>query len=133
MILKIGAAFLLLLTIILLPGCATIFSGTQAKINVADGNPAHAQVYMNGNYLGETPFEVKIPKKSFGKNTQLEIRADGYKPVMITVEKRVNGGLIFLDIVGTSLIGMFIDFATGAIYSPSPKTVKYRLEKAEAK
>lgn len=121
-------AFMLLSTI-LFPGCATLFSGTTAKVKVADGNPPKAKVYMNGNYLGETPLNFKIPKKSFGKDSEIEIKADGYKPLTVTIEKTVNGGYIVLDVLFTGCLGLLIDFGTGAAYDPSPSTVKYNLEK----
>lgn len=115
-------------TVFLFSSCATIFSGTKAKITVEDGSPSKAQVFQNGNLIGETPLSFQIPKKSFGKESTIEIRAEGYKPVFVKIDKRVQAGFIVLDIF-TGLLTLVVDFATGAIYTPDPKTVKYSLEK----
>lgn len=124
---KLSIASIVLLCA-LLPGCATIFSGTQAKISVADGDPSHAKIFLNGNFLGETPTSFKIPKKSFGKETTLEIRADGYKTVFVKIDKRVQAGWVVVDVL-TGLVAVVVDFATGAIYKADPDRVEYRLEK----
>lgn len=111
-----------------LSGCATIFSGTQTKVSVAQGNPSKAQVFLNGNFIGETPTVFKIPKKSFGGASKIEIKAEGYKPLIVTIDKRVQAGFIVLDLL-TGLVELVVDFADGAIYTADPKTVKYVLEK----
>lgn len=114
--------------VLILSGCATIFSGTRAKVTVKDGNPASAKVFMNGNFIGNAPVTFKIPKKSFGKSSTIEIKADGYKPMTITIDKRVQAGFIILDLF-TGVVELVVDFATGAIYKPDPGIVKYQLEK----
>lgn len=119
---------LVLMAIICLSSCATIFSGTKSKVSVLDGNPSRASVYVNGNFVGETPTSFKIPKKSFGKSSQIEIRAQGYKPVTVTIEKRIQAGYIILDLL-TGVVELIVDFATGAIYTADPKKIQYKLEK----
>lgn len=117
-----------LMATMLLSGCATIFSGTKAKITVKDGTPSKAKVYRNGVYMGETPTSFKIPKKAFGEKSEIEIRAEGYKPLLIQIDKRVQAGFIVLDIL-TGIVELVVDFATGAIYTPDPKTIRYNLER----
>lgn len=117
-----------IVAVISLTSCATVFSGTKGTITVNDGTPSKAQIYMNGNLMGEAPLSFQIPKKSFGKQSTIEIRAVGYKPTIITIDKRVQAGFIVLDLL-TGLVELVVDFGTGAIYTPDPKTIKYTLEK----
>jgi len=92
-------ALLIISASFLMTSCATVFSGSKAKITVNDGIPPKADVYMNGKYMGQTPLNFDINKKSFGKDSEIEVRAEGYKPTKITIEKKAQAGFIVLDVL----------------------------------
>lgn len=113
---------------LLLSSCATVFSGTKAKIQVLEGIPPKAEVYMNNNFVGQTPLNFTIPKKAFGKEVQIEIRAEGYRPVTINIDKKAQAGFIVLDVL-SGLVWLVVDIADGALYKPVNDKIQYKLEK----
>lgn len=113
---------------VLFSSCATILTGTRAKVRVSQGNTP-AQVFLNGNYIATTPCKVRIPKNLLrnGKAV-LTIKAEGYKEQTITVDGRVRVGWVIFDVL-TGVVGLAVDFGTGAIYKPNTKMIQYNLEK----
>jgi transcription antitermination factor NusG len=121
--LKIVAVFLSLSLIF--QSCATILSGTKSPVKVK-GTPAAAKVYMNGVYVGQAPVRIKVPRKKH-PNVKIEVKAENYKPVELSLESRLSIGYLGLDIL-TGLFPLIVDFATGSIYAPYPKVLTYNLE-----
>lgn len=110
-------------------GCATIFHGTTAHINVTS-SPTGADCDLGG-YGVHTPGNVSIPKSSTDLivNCQKENYLPGSTPVPSTYNKTslVNILLIFLVIFGS-----VVDFATGAAWEyPSQVSVNL-IEKPKA-
>ncbi len=122
---KIILVFAVIAIMVLTQSCATILGGSRASVSVK-GTPENAKVYVNGSYKGEAPLNVKVPR---GKRatTTIKVEANNYKPAEIEITSRVSLGYLGLDII-TGLIPAVIDFATGNIYAPYPKSVKYKLE-----
>lgn len=108
--------------------CATIFSGTSTKVKVS-GVQEEAKVFYNGNYEGETPLKVKVSKKALKDGVDITIKKNGYQDANIILIRKTKVGAIIGNIIFTGGIGLIIDFATAAIYKPSPKEIKYDLEK----
>ena len=123
--------------ILLLTSCATIISGTTAKVNVStsDGEPAYANVdgqkyYING------PTEVKV-KRGYKKSV---ISAENEKSQgSVDVNKTFNPTTLWNILLG-GIPGLAIDGATGAITKPSssyytifmqPKDVQKKQEPTE--
>jgi hypothetical protein len=101
------------LIIMLLPflcytGCATIFSGSKADIDL-NSEPQGAKVLVNGNNEGKTPIKIVLKK---GKEYSIEFVKDGYESKTIRLTYGVGAGWIILDIL-SGLIGIIIDAATG--------------------
>lgn len=111
---------------LLLPSCATILGGSRDTSRVHNGTPPNAKVYYNGNYVGEAPINVKIPKSAKQGNSKIEIKADGYETSTINMTRKVSVGYTILDIF-TGVIWLGIDFATGNIYKPRPNKIIYNL------
>ena len=121
---------LLLATVVvislLLQGCATILGGSKDASRVNNGTPPGAKVYYNGNYIGEAPTNVKVPKNAKPGNSKIEIKADGYETTTINMTRKISVGYTILDIL-TGVIWLGIDFATGNIYKPRPNKMSYNL------
>lgn len=111
---------------ILLSSCASILGGSRDVSRVHNGTPANAKVYYNGNYVGNAPLNVKVPKNARQGNSKIEIRADGYETATINLTRKVSVGFTILDIC-TGGIWLAIDFATGNIYKPRPNKIIYDL------
>ena len=128
-IVRLRTLAFLLSGIIFLSGCATILGGSRHKIHVKQGNPPDARVYLNGEFFGEAPENVKVQKNARQGNSYLEIKADGYETAKISLTRKVSVLFTLLDI--PLIIPLVIDYATGNIYKPRPNRVDYYLEKKE--
>ncbi len=110
---------------VLLQSCATLLSGSKTPVRVS-GDPVKAKVYYNGNYVGQAPVNVKVPRKK-NPQAEIEIKAENYNPAKVQVNSRLSVGYLALDII-SGVFPVVVDFATGNIYGPHPKHVKYELE-----
>ncbi len=104
-------------------GCATIFSGSTQKVSYSS-EPSGAKVYVNGQYLGNTPFELNMRKN---KSYTVEFKKEGYRSRTVIINNNVAAGWIVLDVLG-GLVPVVIDAATGNWYSLNPDNVRAVLE-----
>ena len=118
----------LILIVASLSSCATILGGAKKGVKVT-GEPPHAKVYYNGNYVGEAPVTVKVPRSSKQGNSKVTIKADNYKSQDINLYRKWSIGYTVLDVF-TGLVPLAIDIATGNIYQPKPSKIEYMLEPA---
>lgn len=117
---------LIFLASFFLVSCATVFSGTKAKIKVS-GTPDSSSVYVNGNYAGNAPLKVKVSKNGLKNSGTKVLVKNGDKQQEITLTRKVKVSAVIGNILFTGGIGLIIDFATGAIYKPYPDNIKYKL------
>lgn len=108
------------LALLMLSSCATIFSGSKAKITVtddemldpvditADGKRVRRNVYL--------PVRFKV-KRGFRPST-VKVEANGYETETVTVYKKFNAAAV---VNLTNLIAWGIDAATGAMMKPEEK------------
>lgn len=100
---------------ILFISCATIFTGTHAKI-IIDSFPQDALVKINGESVGNTPVQVKVSRALFRKEI-MEVSKEGY------VAQRYNLKRIFNPLSALDLMffpGIPIDVLTGAVSTFTP-------------
>lgn len=103
--------------IILLPSCATIFSGTRAKVIVTSPNASWANLTVDGKKYNNVSFPAKIKVKRGFKPSVIEAENPDMEG-SVTVDKTFNAVSI-LNL--TDVIGWAIDAADGAIMKPSEK------------
>ena len=77
-----------LMAIATLSGCASLFNDKTPSVDVAS-NPEGASVYVNGNYVGETPVSVDL---SVRKEHTITFRKEGYKEKTYQVSRSVGIG-----------------------------------------
>jgi hypothetical protein len=106
--------------------CATLFKGTSSSVDF-NSDPQGAKIYVNGNYMGDTPIMLKLESK---RTYNIELRKEGYKTKTVNITNHVGAGWIVLDILG-GLIPVIIDAATGAWYELDQKNVNAILEKQQ--
>lgn len=97
-------------------GCASLVSGGSQAVTF-NSVPDGATVTVNGLVIGKTPITTTIKKKS---GQSLVFSKDGYKPITMQLETRMNGWF-WGNIVFGGLIGSTTDGLSGAVneYSPS--------------
>lgn len=108
--------------IVALTGCATIIHGGTQDIRVSS-QPPGAVVRVQG-MATTTPGVLKLERK--GTYT-LVFEKEGYKAVEVQLNKTVDGWL-FGNIIFGGLIGLVIDFVSGAAYKLTPSEVNSVLE-----
>ncbi|MGH7273740.1 MAG: PEGA domain-containing protein, partial [Nitrospiria bacterium] len=102
-------------------GCATIMHGKTQSLTI-ESNPTKAVATIEGQ-TAETP-GIFILKRERSYSVKLE--KDGYEPATATVEKSMSWWLAG-NIVFGGLIGLLVDFTTGAAYTLEPERVLVQL------
>lgn len=78
--------------ILLLSGCATLFTGTDDDIRF-ESDPAGAMVFINGIEKGTTPTTVSVKRSINDVNIALQL--DGYETRQFVLEKEFNKASFF--------------------------------------
>lgn len=107
-------------------GCATLFKGNSSKLDV-NSDPQGAQVYVNGNLMGETPVNIKLESK---RTYSIEFKKEGFRTKTVNIQNHVGAGWIILDVI-TGLIPVIVDAATGSWYDLDQDHVNAILEKQQ--
>jgi len=109
--------------IIMIVGCATIIHGGRQKIPVRS-DPSDAIVSINKIRVN-TPGVVNLSRLE--SMAVLRFEKEGYEPVEVTLVRTTDGWLWGNLFIG-GLIGIAIDYATGAAYQLSPNEVNVTLK-----
>lgn len=106
----------LVATFFLFNGCATIMSGSSQQVSF-QSNPDGATVNVGGRIIGKTPITTALKRV---KGQQLTFEKEGYKPLSMQLETRMNSWF-WGNIVLGGLIGSTTDGLSGAVdeYAPS--------------
>lgn len=99
---------------ILISGCATL-SGAGKKEVTISSDPSGAQVYLNGDFVGETPVQHTVNPRDV---PTLSIRKEGYKSASYSFKtvhnKKVRGNVALgpLYFIGEGIDGMTSSYMT---------------------
>ena len=130
-------AALVLLAVLLFPGCASIVSKSTYSLSVAC-NPVDTRLSITDKkgteiYQGNTPASVKLKagSKFFSRaEYQVKLSSPGYDDKVIPVQFKVDGWY-WGNILFGGLIGMLIvDPATGAMYKIDTENISETLVKS---
>ncbi len=113
---------------ITLQSCATIFGGRHNTLVFSEESTPEAKVYIDDRYVGNAPGKLKLKKEQIQHGSLLVIKAEGYEPVEYRILRKQNAIYTIVDIL-TAGTGLAIDYATGNIYRPVPRSFQYDLEK----
>lgn len=92
-----------------LSGCAAVL-GTKQKDFSLNSAPPGADVYLNGNRLGQTPVRVKLSNQA---THTFVFKREGFKEATCTLNRGTGAGWVILDVL-TGLVPVIIDAATGS-------------------
>ena len=107
--------------------CALMFKGTSEEV-AFQSSPDRAQVYVEGELMGETPLAIKLESK---KSYTIVFKAEGYKDQSYHIKNKIGAGWVVLDILSFWLVPVIIDAATGAWYSLDQKNINAVLQKQQ--
>lgn len=108
---------------LMLPSCATLFTGTRDTIHF-DSYPQGATVQIKTLDKGITPCDVRVNRTIMKK--QVTYKLDGYESKTFELEKRFNA-VSLLNLLAGVFIAYGIDCATGAVIKYDPKLYKIQL------
>lgn len=114
----------LLIPVMLLSGCATIFSGSKQRIYFTS-NPSAATIFIDETAVGKTPFSMKLKRN---QSREVTISLDGYKPYKTKLTKKFNLWYLGNIMIGGA-VGFIIDPITGAMFRLSPTKMNAELNK----
>ncbi len=120
---------LLFLSGLYLSSCATIIGGWSNTLVLRSESGQSAEVYLDGEYIGEAPDAIKLPPRRIQHGSTLRLEAEGYQPVEYTILRRPSAPYVIADVVSTFGLALLVDFADGHIYRPRPRKIEYDLEK----
>lgn len=115
---------LLLVTTVIL-GCAAIIHGSKQDIAVSS-SPTGARVLVMGAERATTPGVIELRRKD--TNIVLRFEKEGYEAVEVALSRSVDGWIAGNILFG-GVIGLVVDFATGAAYKLKPSEVNAVLER----
>ena len=108
-----NAAMLLILiltSVLLSPGCATITRNSEQRIPVTSA-PKGATVFVNGRRQGVTPLSLWLVRKD--KNQIIRIECPGYNAIEIRPKRRPSGASFF----GNLLLGLIPAIVPASLHS----------------
>ncbi len=121
-----GSFAVLLLVILLVPGCATVMHGSTEGVYFTS-DPDKAKVYIDGQLMGSTPVQLQL----VSKNTHtVEFRKAGYETKSVVLTNSVGGGWVVLDIL-CAVVPLVVDAATGCWWTLDEVHVRGVLDVAE--
>ena len=115
-------------TVLLLASCATILSGSKAKVSVRNDEVKVPVTLRYDNKVERDvflPYEIKL-KRGFNSST-ITATADGYEEGRVVVEKKFNSTTLW-NILGFGIFGAGVDAVTGAIMKPESKDIHIPLK-----
>lgn len=114
-----------ILSIIFLTGCGTIFKGSNADVRL-NSSPSGATVIINDINRGLTPLTLSLQRS---KDYVVTFQKDGYEDIKVEINKKFDFPTTILgNIVFGGIIGLVVDFATGAAYSLTPADIQANME-----
>lgn len=111
---------------LLFQSCATILGGKSNTLVFKNDNSAKAEVFIDGELVGEAPGKIKLPKEKIQHGSILVLKAEGYAEKEYMILRKQNAAYTVVDILlwGAPLA---VDYATGNIYRPKPRVFEYEL------
>lgn len=94
--------FFVLLTALILSGCATVINGSKTKVDFIS-EPSGAVVIVDGNQIGQTPlYDYKIKNRT----KEVSFKLEGYDLLSYKVPSKTN--IIYLGNLTFSFVGIFL-------------------------
>ncbi|MBA3815432.1 MAG: PEGA domain-containing protein [Parachlamydiaceae bacterium] len=109
-------------TLASLTSCATIVHGTYQSVGISS-NPSNAAVWVDQNYIGNTPILVGMSRKD---NHVVRIELVNFQPYELVLSRQISGW-VFGNILFGGFIGLAVDAISGGLYKLTPEQVQTEL------
>ena len=119
------ACALMVIVSLSMSGCATILKQKTRAVSF-DSEPQGADVYVDGNRVGETPFALNLSNL---KSVNVTFRKDGYEDKTYIINTKVGGGWVVADIFGLVVLNILVDACTENWLNLDTSYVKVLMDK----
>lgn len=116
---------LLLGSVLVTTGCATLFGDNDRKVTV-NSNPSGANVYLNGYLRGTTPMIVTLPTYIYN-GADITLKKEGYADTTISVNAKFQTVGLWNVLNG---FGFLIDGAAGSFVKIDPNDLSQNINLA---
>jgi len=111
--------------VFLCSSCCSIVQGRTQQVGISS-SPSDVEAGVDGLRV-ITPGTLSLDRN---KSYTVKIEKEGYEPGGATISRHLSGWLCGNILFG-GLIGLAVDFATGAAYKLKPENVNVTLQKKE--
>lgn len=123
-------SLLIIGSLLLFQSCATILGGRSNTLVFSEESLPSAQVFIDGELIGDAPGKIKVSKAKIQHGSILVIKAEGYSEKEYLLLRKQNAIYSVVDLI-LGGIPLAVDYTTGNIYRPMPRTFDYELIKQE--
>ena len=121
-------SLLALALLLLTPGCATIINGPKQTVEISSDPPGAKVVVLPENIALVTPGEVGLSRK---RVHTLLFELPCHRPETGYLD-RTSSSVTALNAILGGLVGVWIDYNTGAVYRLIPDPLHVKLDRLEA-
>ncbi len=119
---------LLPILVFLLNSCATVFGGKMNTLVFAVESYPQAEVFIDGQQIGNAPGKIKVPRNTIQHGSVLTINAEGYDEQEFLILRKQSGFYTVVDLL-SGIFPLVVDYSNGNIYRPRPRKFEYTLVK----
>lgn len=113
----------------LFQSCATILGGKKDTLVFSDESLPKAEIFIDGDLVGQAPGKIKVPKQKIQHGSILVIKADGYDEKEYLIMRKQSKPYSIVDLLFFG-VPLAVDYTTGNIYRPVPRKFEYELIKS---
>jgi len=104
-----------------LQNCGVAFGGSRYNAQIIAKDHPNAEIYVNDELVGTGEFRGLYYRN---RPLRVELREEGCEPRKKTYDKVARAGSIVATVLLAGIIGLGVDFGTGAAYKPDHKNDK---------
>ena len=105
-------------------GCATMFGSGNKTIQI-NSEPSGARVMINGNQIGITPIQYRVPNTKMSRPGFISIQMEGYE----TVGQEINSEFQLVAILNlANIVCWAVDFFNGNLFSIEQNNLTINLQ-----
>jgi len=124
---------IILLSLLLFANCATIVHGPIQEINFSS-QPKGAKISIDGKDFGVTPKVISLRREGRNKEEDknkkeynVVIELEGYQTYETKITRKADKWVIG-NLVFGGIIGIIVDYSTGALYQLTPEQIDAKFE-----
>ena len=116
--------------LLLSTSCATLLGSRHNTLSFEAATGAvPAEVWLDGEMIGEAPGAIRLPARRIQHGSVLELKVEGEAVQTHVLQRKFSSGYFWLDLATTFGVALAIDMGTGYIYRPWPRRFSYESDR----